>query len=50
MDGKKNLLILGSDYGALDTVFEAHKMGLLLRDLTVLRMEPAVFSPIFLER
>ncbi len=25
---KKKLLILGSDYGTLDTVHEAHKMGL----------------------
>ncbi|WP_165156782.1 acetyl-CoA carboxylase biotin carboxylase subunit family protein [Parabacteroides sp. ZJ-118] len=28
MTGKKRLLILGSDYGTLDTVIEAHRMGL----------------------
>ncbi len=41
MNEKKKLLILGSDYGTLDTVKEAHKMGLYVIVTDTMETSPA---------
>ncbi len=40
MNGKKKLLILGSDYGTLDTVIEAHRMGLYVIVTDLMQTSP----------